>query len=407
MGPGDRMDSAKLEFERLQLAPLVALSAHLPLPDRVRADLARFAPRGTLTHGRLRWSGNGRCADHLRRDRRVRGCGAPRAGRIPGSHRAFRPVRGHERRRRNQGRERQRDARPPARARGAARVRHVAERDQVGAPRRQHEGEGRAARGRQRRHDRRRHGNVSHAADRARRNRGRRPRVARRRRGRSTAICRDRSTRPRGGWLERRAGRRQRGRRETQDRRQPRRLSVRQRQGRQAHVHHEGEGGEARLRAGLARDRCHRRRREDRRHATAGRRRARAGQRRGDRQDARGDSGLRRPRPDAADRRRGDGARSPAFSATSTRVPSRRASERSRATPRRWAAASWRSRSVFRSGGPRTRRSTGSSSSPTPSCAFRARRASRSSAASCRSPDTKSARATSRRRSSADRRGSP
>ena len=58
LGPGDRMDSAKLEFERLQLAPLVALSRHLPLPDRLRADLARFAPRGTLTHGKLRWSGN-------------------------------------------------------------------------------------------------------------------------------------------------------------------------------------------------------------------------------------------------------------------------------------------------------------------------------------------------------------
>jgi hypothetical protein len=47
----------KLDFERLQLAPLVALSTHLPLPDRLRADLARFAPRGTLTHGKLRWSG--------------------------------------------------------------------------------------------------------------------------------------------------------------------------------------------------------------------------------------------------------------------------------------------------------------------------------------------------------------
>ena len=67
-----------------------------------------------------------RCADHVHRGRRVRGSGAPRAGCIPGRHRAFRPVRGHERRRRNQGREQQRDARSPARARGAARVRHVA-----------------------------------------------------------------------------------------------------------------------------------------------------------------------------------------------------------------------------------------------------------------------------------------
>jgi hypothetical protein len=50
------MDSAKLDFERLQ--PRRSRSMHLPPPDRVRTDLARFAPRGTLTHGRLRWSGN-------------------------------------------------------------------------------------------------------------------------------------------------------------------------------------------------------------------------------------------------------------------------------------------------------------------------------------------------------------
>jgi len=56
-GPVDRMDSARIEFERLQLGPLVALSAHLPLPQRIRVDLARFAPRGTLTRGRLSWAG--------------------------------------------------------------------------------------------------------------------------------------------------------------------------------------------------------------------------------------------------------------------------------------------------------------------------------------------------------------
>jgi uncharacterized protein (TIGR02099 family) len=56
-GPGERVESASLEFDALQLAPLVTLGAHLPLPDRVRADLARFAPRGTLRRGRLRWEG--------------------------------------------------------------------------------------------------------------------------------------------------------------------------------------------------------------------------------------------------------------------------------------------------------------------------------------------------------------
>ena len=56
--PGDRLESTRIEFDQLQLGPLVALAAHLPLPERIRADLARFAPRGTLTHGRLRWEGS-------------------------------------------------------------------------------------------------------------------------------------------------------------------------------------------------------------------------------------------------------------------------------------------------------------------------------------------------------------
>jgi uncharacterized protein (TIGR02099 family) len=56
-GRDERMESGRIEFERMQIAPLVALSAHLPLSDRLRADLARFAPRGTLSQGRLRWVG--------------------------------------------------------------------------------------------------------------------------------------------------------------------------------------------------------------------------------------------------------------------------------------------------------------------------------------------------------------
>ena len=53
--PGNRPPSGQIEFDQLQLKPLVALSVHLPLPDRILADLARFSPQGTLTRGRLRW----------------------------------------------------------------------------------------------------------------------------------------------------------------------------------------------------------------------------------------------------------------------------------------------------------------------------------------------------------------
>jgi len=56
-GVDERMESGRIEFDRMQISPLVALSAHLPLSDRLRADLARFAPRGTLSQGRMRWVG--------------------------------------------------------------------------------------------------------------------------------------------------------------------------------------------------------------------------------------------------------------------------------------------------------------------------------------------------------------
>ncbi|MEP7180845.1 MAG: YhdP family protein [Betaproteobacteria bacterium] len=54
---GGAEPGGRLEFDRLQLEPLRELAAHLPLPDRVRTDLARYAPRGTLERGRLQWQG--------------------------------------------------------------------------------------------------------------------------------------------------------------------------------------------------------------------------------------------------------------------------------------------------------------------------------------------------------------
>jgi uncharacterized protein (TIGR02099 family) len=56
-GASTRQPSGEIEFDRLQLEPLVTLGAHLPLSARIRIDLARFAPKGLLTRGRLRWEG--------------------------------------------------------------------------------------------------------------------------------------------------------------------------------------------------------------------------------------------------------------------------------------------------------------------------------------------------------------
>jgi uncharacterized protein (TIGR02099 family) len=53
-----RPASGKLAFVRLELAPLTKLAAHLPLPQSVRRDLARYAPRGTLNDGKYAWDGS-------------------------------------------------------------------------------------------------------------------------------------------------------------------------------------------------------------------------------------------------------------------------------------------------------------------------------------------------------------
>ena len=262
----------QIEFDQLQLAPLVALAAHLPLPDRIRADLARFAPRGTLTHGRLRWEGAGRRADGLSRRRRSsRNWGSPRRTPFPG-----RPGSPAGSRPRTTAAS---SGSPAANATldlprvlaGARRVRHAAERREVGAPRRQ----------------RRRCGSSSSSSptptsagdatgtyrtlrERARRNRHRRAARRAATPGRSTATCRGRSTPPRAtgcatALVERHA-------RPTRASSSPATSpSFRSPNGKGGKLvaHHEGEGRDARLRGRLAADRRHRRRRADRRHAPA------------------------------------------------------------------------------------------------------------------------------------------
>ncbi|HLX31078.1 MAG TPA: YhdP family protein [Casimicrobiaceae bacterium] len=49
--------SGRLAFGQVELAPLTAIAAQLPLPDAVRADIARFHPQGSVRNGRLDWTG--------------------------------------------------------------------------------------------------------------------------------------------------------------------------------------------------------------------------------------------------------------------------------------------------------------------------------------------------------------
>ena len=52
-----RAAEGELSFGRIELAPLTALAAHLPLPPGLRRDLARYAPRGTVRDGKYAWQG--------------------------------------------------------------------------------------------------------------------------------------------------------------------------------------------------------------------------------------------------------------------------------------------------------------------------------------------------------------
>ena len=45
-------------FGELELRPLVAIAPHLPIPEGVRRDIARFDPRGTLRNGAVQWTGD-------------------------------------------------------------------------------------------------------------------------------------------------------------------------------------------------------------------------------------------------------------------------------------------------------------------------------------------------------------
>ncbi len=47
----------ELAIDRLDAEPLTALATHLPLPEAWRRDLARYAPRGSVTNGKFSWSG--------------------------------------------------------------------------------------------------------------------------------------------------------------------------------------------------------------------------------------------------------------------------------------------------------------------------------------------------------------
>ena len=81
---GNAAATGLVEFDRLQLGPLRDLMAHLPMPERVRSDLALYAPRGTLAHGRILWEGHGGTPEIYSAAADFSGLGVAAQGNMPG-----------------------------------------------------------------------------------------------------------------------------------------------------------------------------------------------------------------------------------------------------------------------------------------------------------------------------------
>ncbi|HJU24267.1 MAG TPA: DUF3971 domain-containing protein, partial [Casimicrobiaceae bacterium] len=62
--PQGAAPSGRLAFGQVELAPLTAIAGELPLPDAVRADIARFRPQGSVRNGRLEWTGEATAPQH-------------------------------------------------------------------------------------------------------------------------------------------------------------------------------------------------------------------------------------------------------------------------------------------------------------------------------------------------------
>jgi uncharacterized protein (TIGR02099 family) len=55
---GDAAAGGTFRFAQIELRPLVAVAPNVPLPERLRRDIARYDPRGTLANGAVEWSGS-------------------------------------------------------------------------------------------------------------------------------------------------------------------------------------------------------------------------------------------------------------------------------------------------------------------------------------------------------------
>ena len=56
-GSDGAISGGRIEFDRLEVAPLSTLAVHMPFPERWRRDLSALALRGSVSAGKLAWTG--------------------------------------------------------------------------------------------------------------------------------------------------------------------------------------------------------------------------------------------------------------------------------------------------------------------------------------------------------------
>ena len=121
--PDTPQQSGRIEFDRIQLEPLSDLAIHTPLPERWRAEFVRLAARGTLTHGRLAWTGDPEAPTDFSGSAEFGDAGVRAQNGMPGMSGVTGDRHGDARRRRAHAREPQGCARAAAGIRRADRVR--------------------------------------------------------------------------------------------------------------------------------------------------------------------------------------------------------------------------------------------------------------------------------------------
>ncbi|HEX6138703.1 MAG TPA: YhdP family protein [Casimicrobiaceae bacterium] len=55
---GSAPGGGSLAFKQVELGPLAAIAAHLPMSEALRDDIAKYEPRGTLRNGAIAWTGD-------------------------------------------------------------------------------------------------------------------------------------------------------------------------------------------------------------------------------------------------------------------------------------------------------------------------------------------------------------